>query len=238
MGDQGLERKDGEIDYSALSISELRDVDAHIDSQNNPKNYANLQRAIANCEEAEQPTIEAKSIYASFWQRLGAYFLDLLILLPIIALSIWGGEQSRYFNAYYFLPGIIFNLWFHAYLVKRYGGTPGKLIMGIKIAKVEGGPVGYREAVLRYSVLLVLATLGQVAGLQATMGISDAEYFALDWQEKALRMQELAPSWFSSITLLTNIWVWSEFVVMLTNRKRRAIHDFIAGTVVIRADSK
>jgi len=27
--------------------------------------------------------------------------------------------------------------------------------------------------------------------------------------------------------------LWSEFVVLLTNRKRRALHDFIAGTVVI-----
>jgi uncharacterized RDD family membrane protein YckC len=28
------------------------------------------------------------------------------------------------------------------------------------------------------------------------------------------------------------IWVWSEVVVMLFNKRRRALHDFIAGTIV------
>ncbi len=76
--------KDGAIDYSAYSLSELRDVEAHIDAQSNPKNYANLRQAIANYPklEADQPTTETKSKYASFWQRLGAYLLDILIVLP------------------------------------------------------------------------------------------------------------------------------------------------------------
>lgn len=30
------------------------------------------------------------------------------------------------------------------------------------------------------------------------------------------------------------IWYFLELVTMLTNRKRRALHDFIAGTVVVR----
>ena len=230
-----METKDGEIDYSGYSLSELRDIEAHIDANNYPANYSNLKIAIESFPKLEKREPEVQSMYASFWQRLGAYLLDFLILLPIIALGIWGGEQSRLFSAYYLLPGIAFNFWFHAYLVKRYGGTPGKLIVGIKITKLEGEPVGYIEAVLRYSVLFVLGLISQVTLLQATLGMSEAEYFALDWQERMLRIQELAPSWLGSITLLTNIWVWSEFAVMLTNKKRRAIHDFMAGTVVVRA---
>lgn len=228
---------DGDFDYSSFTLTELRRELKQIDKDSRPRDFQNLAAAIVSKQDSGSTPTEAKSIYASLWQRLGAYLLDFLVLLPIIVLSVWGGEQSRHFLAFYFLPGIIFNLWFHAYLVKRYGGTPGKLLMGIKIVKVEGGPVGYQEAMLRYSVLFVLATLGQIAGLQGHIGMTDSEYFALDWQEKALRMQELAPSWFKSVTLLTNIWIWSEFVVMLTNKKRRAIHDFIAGTVVIRAKS-
>ncbi|WP_255590049.1 hypothetical protein [Marinicella meishanensis] len=30
------------------------------------------------------------------------------------------------------------------------------------------------------------------------------------------------------------VWYWSELLVMLTNERRRALHDFIAGTVVIK----
>ena len=32
--------------------------------------------------------------------------------------------------------------------------------------------------------------------------------------------------------------MWSEFIVMMTNDKRRALHDFIAGTVVIQVRGK
>jgi uncharacterized RDD family membrane protein YckC len=36
------------------------------------------------------------------------------------------------------------------------------------------------------------------------------------------------------------IWIWGEFVTMLFNKKRRAVHDYMAGTVVImhRAEVK
>jgi uncharacterized RDD family membrane protein YckC len=32
--------------------------------------------------------------------------------------------------------------------------------------------------------------------------------------------------------------LYSEFIVLLTNKKRRALHDFMAGTVVIRGSGK
>jgi uncharacterized RDD family membrane protein YckC len=34
--------------------------------------------------------------------------------------------------------------------------------------------------------------------------------------------------------LVSNAWTLSELVVLMLNRRRRALHDFIAGTVVIR----
>ena len=52
--------------------------------------------------------------------------------------------------------------------------------------------------------------------------------------ERAKRQADLAPSWFKPVQIFQQIWIWSEFIVLLTNRKRRAIHDFIAGTVVVR----
>ena len=44
----------------------------------------------------------------------------------------------------------------------------------------------------------------------------------------------MVPSWYSFATITMNIWIWSEFIVMLTNKRKRAIHDFIAGALVIR----
>ncbi len=66
-----------------------------------------------------------------------------------------------------------------------------------------------------------------------SLGMTDTEYFSLGWQERTTLFIERAPFWYGYVSIAMNIWIWSEFIVMLTNKKRRAVHDFIAGTVVI-----
>lgn len=177
------------------------------------------------------------NLYAGFWKRLGSYLLDFIILIPLMYFVLWGNEQSRLFSLYYFVPGILFGLWFHAYLVKRYGGTPGKLLLKIKITKLDGGKAGYREVLIRYSVLLVFSIIMSAAQLSAILNMSNELYYSLEWMERAKLISENMPTWYPIAILLMNIWVWSEFVVMLTNQKRRAIHDYMAGTVVIYSDA-
>ncbi len=171
--------------------------------------------------------------YAGFWPRLGALLLDLLILMPLNAIFFWGMAKSRLFIVYSFIPSTIFSLFYSVYLVQRYGGTPGKLIVGVRIRRVDGDSVGYREAIFRYMPEFVLLQLMSVAYLIPIMNMSDAEYHALSFMERSMRIVELAPSWYPPANILHNVWVWGELIVLLTNRKRRALHDFIAGTVVV-----
>jgi uncharacterized RDD family membrane protein YckC len=173
--------------------------------------------------------------YAGFWPRLGALLLDFLVRLPLTALAFWGMERYRLFGLYYFVPGTLFGLFYSVYLVQRFGGTPGKLITGIRIRKLDGGSVGYRQAFIRYSPEFVLGLLMSIAMLISVFHMSDAEYHALSFMDCAKREVELAPSWFRPLQIIQNVWVWGEFIVLLTNRKRRALHDFIAGTVVVHA---
>ena len=105
--------------------------------------------------------------YAGFWPRLGALLLDSLILLPLSALMFWGTQRYRLFNLYGFVPGTLFGLYYSVYLVQRYGGTPGKLIAGLRIRKVSGEPIGCREAALRYLPEFVLGLLMSIAMLIA-----------------------------------------------------------------------
>jgi uncharacterized RDD family membrane protein YckC len=174
--------------------------------------------------------------YASFWQRLGAFLIDFLCLLPLTALVLWLSSTSRLFQLWYYIPGLFIGAWFYVDLVKRFGGTPGKLVVGIRIRKVDGTPVGYKEAWLRYVVLFILSALSSAALVLAALKMSDAEYLSLDWQQRAVAQQALAPAWYTWVSFVMNGWIWSEFLVMLTNAKRRALHDFMAGTVVVRID--
>jgi uncharacterized RDD family membrane protein YckC len=172
--------------------------------------------------------------YAGFWPRFGALLLDALIMLPLSALVFWGSQRYRLFDLYYLVPGTLFSLFYGVYLVRRFGGTPGKLIVGVRILNVSGEPVGYREAFLRYLPEFLLSVLMSIALLIAAFHMSDSEYHTLSFMERAKRMVELAPPWYKPLQIVQNVWIWGELIVLLTNRKRRALHDFIAGTVVVR----
>jgi uncharacterized RDD family membrane protein YckC len=171
--------------------------------------------------------------YAGFWPRLGALLLDFLIFLPLLALQIWAMHRYRLFILYNLVPSTLLGLFYGVYLVRRYGGTPGKLIVGVRIRKVSGEPVGYREAFLRYLPDCVLGLLVSIALIIAVFHMSDTEYHALSVHERLKRMYEFAPSWYKPTHIIQEVWLWGELVVLLTNRKRRALHDFIAGTVVV-----
>ena len=73
--------------------------------------------------------------YAGFWRRFAAFWLDFLVLLPLTALVFWGSEHYRLFSVYYMVPGIFVGLFYGVYLVRRFGGTPGKLIMRLRIRR-------------------------------------------------------------------------------------------------------
>jgi uncharacterized RDD family membrane protein YckC len=171
--------------------------------------------------------------YAGFWPRLASLLLDLVVMLPLAALVLLGEARYRLFSLYYFLPGILFQLFYSVYLVKQFGGTPGKLIMGIRIRKLDGQSVGYREALLRYLPDFILGLLMSMALIIPVFHMSDAEYHSFTFIERSKRMVELAPSWYKALQIVQHVWFWGELLVLLTNRKRRALHDFIAGTVVV-----
>lgn len=176
-----------------------------------------------------------KLCYAGFGPRLGSLLLDFLIVLPLFALVSWAAWHYRLFRVYYLIPGTIFGLFYNVYLVRRFGGTPGKLIVGIRIRKLDGEPVGYREALLRYFPDAVLGLLMSVALIFALFHMTDSEYQSLPLKERSKRELEFVPSWYKPLHWTQTAWLWSEVVVLLTNRKRRALHDFIAGTVVVHA---
>lgn len=177
---------------------------------------------------------EGELHYAGFWQRFFAYWVDLIVLLPLTGMAYLLGEKSRLFMLYWFIPGLIVGLLFHVYLVKRYGGTPGKLLLKTRIAMTDGAPVTTKASLLRYAGLFILSTLSGIALIIGTQAMTDELYFSLGYMERSTRMVELAPTWYFTVTILMQIWIWSEFITMLFNKRRRALHDFIAGTVVLR----
>jgi uncharacterized RDD family membrane protein YckC len=203
-------------------------------SQQNP--YEPSAATLGAAQRPDLPATPANEIvYAGFWRRFGAYWIDAAIFLPLTGVSYVLSEKTRLFYAYWFIPGLMLGLLFHVYLVKRFGGTPGKLLLKIRIALLDGSAVTTKAAFLRYSVLFVLSALASVALISGSLAISDELYFSLGYIAKIEKIVEKAPPWYFAVNVLTQIWIWSEFVSMLLNKRRRALHDYLAGTVVVRS---
>lgn len=109
--------------------------------------------------------------------------------------------------------------------------------MGIRVVRTTGERIGWRKAWLRSSVDVVFAALGIISSFIALAAISDTSYYEVGWLQRTNNIESHAPTWLAWSTVAIQIWGWSEIVVMLFNKKRRALHDFIAGTIVI-AESK
>ncbi len=175
--------------------------------------------------------IDGIKVYGGFWRRLLAGVLDSLVLLPLMLLfpllRITGHGWAFLTAVPAALAFVLFNVWFNA----RFGGTPGKLAVRLRITRPDGSRIGWREAWMRSSVDLVFAILFALAELWLLMQ-PDA------WPYLRPEMVDIEGShltaFFQWVFILQQIWIWSELFVLLLNRRRRAIHDLIAGTVVVK----
>ena len=162
-------------------------------------------------------------VYAGFWKRFGASLVDglalSLVLFPIQLILIWPVSQPTWGPI---AATVISNISLHAYTIffhYRYGATLGKMATDIKVTLPDGSPIGFKEAFLRSYVDLCFSIVAMFAELSAK-GNADAEL--LQWS-----------GWHGTVAIIGGIWFWSEVVVLLLNERKRAIHDFIAGTVVV-----
>jgi uncharacterized RDD family membrane protein YckC len=173
-------------------------------------------------------------IYAGFWLRLGVLLLDMLIMAPYVFLVIYlvGFDKDEYYLT--IIPGFVVYIWYNMYLVRQYGGTPGKLIVGIRILKIDGSDVTWREAILREFVSFVLMIFMTIL-MSRAVAKADGEYFRdLEWMYRNKYLFSLEPVMYKIYFWASNIWFYSELVVLLLNKRRRALHDFMAGTVIVK----
>ena len=93
---------------------------------------------------------EAESVhYGGFWIRLVAALLDGLIFGIPAALLGLGLMFLTGSTALYYLPQVIIVV-LTIYLDGTMGGTPGKMILGLRIVNEQGTTIGVPRAILRY----------------------------------------------------------------------------------------
>jgi len=172
-------------------------------------------------------------IYAGFWVRVLASVVDKAIIVGAAKLFL----LSRYFSLTGFsvvtITGFLFYRFYHIGCVALWGQTPGKMAAKIKITRLDGSPAGWVRALLRNSVETLLTATVLAYELKGISLVSPAQFMATDYVKRTALVDSFISKDTGYIGLATNLFVLSEFVVLFFNKKKRAIHDFIAGTVVI-----
>jgi uncharacterized RDD family membrane protein YckC len=177
--------------------------------------------------------IEGQRVYAGFWKRFCAGIVDLITILPIVLLFNYIGSFDKITAIFIIIWQFIFFTMYTVYFHARFGGTIGKLAVKIRIRKPDGSSIGWKEAWKRFSVNLVFSFVSFVVVIWALIQVDFTEYSSAGFIDRSVLLVGYYPAWHGIWQILTNIWVWSEALVCLFNRRRRAIHDFIGGTVVV-----
>ena len=173
-------------------------------------------------------------VYAGFWQRLYAAIVDVLLMFPFTCLYIWLWRYGRTTTIVAYILVAFLYLMYSVYFNARFGGTLGKLFAGIRITKPNGTRIGWLEAWKRSSVDIVLIFPGLFAFIWGLMQADPNQYMSLPLMERLRFVTQYLPYWYHVVDALSQVWYWSELLVLLTNKRKRALHDFIAGTVVIK----
>ncbi|OMF89985.1 RDD family protein [Paenibacillus sp. FSL R7-0273] len=165
----------------------------------------------------------AESDYVGFWKRVLISILDFLILaLPIyfingLAVSAAVQYQS---GIPLWIEWLLISL-FHIVLVAKYGGTPGRLIMRTRVVNEQGGRPSLKQAVIRYSFLLVNTLLAVIVTAGDGTLSKLPEAYA-NWAPLA-----------SDLTGFLALIIIIDCLFIVFSMRNRALHDMMAGTYVV-----
>jgi uncharacterized RDD family membrane protein YckC len=172
--------------------------------------------------------------YGGFWRRVGATLLDSLILAPMGLALMVAVSYTHLAYLYYSAPSVVIFLVYEVYLVKRFGGTPGKRILGMRVTNLDGTPVTLKTAFIRYSPMFALTVLASIASAITALNLGGIGFEDLSYFEKMKAVSEHQPRWNMPLTWATQAWYLVGAITLAANTRKRAVHDFIAGTVVLR----
>jgi uncharacterized RDD family membrane protein YckC len=172
--------------------------------------------------------------YSTFGPRFWTGSVDKCVLWPVgfITAALLSLNIPRAVAGLLFIVQGLAWLLYTVVMHARYGQTVGKMVTKVRVVDFRTeGRISWRQAWLRESLPMVMSLgfLGWVVFLILCTGLSP----------KALANGEASLAVRNSFWLLTALpasWFMAEVLTMLTNNKRRALHDFIAGTVVVRTN--
>jgi uncharacterized RDD family membrane protein YckC len=158
------------------------------------------------------------SKYQTFFPRLGALILDAVLLLPLSVLADWiaGTEMDAGVKSAVSISIDFANIFYFIVLHALFGQTVGKMLLKVKVLSVAEERLGWRRAIIRDLPQLIFVAISLIPMVNNDLGVKDVP---------------LTP-----VGILVAMWGLADIAVFFSTPKHRALHDLIAGSVVVRID--
>ena len=160
--------------------------------------------------------------YRTGLKRFWAAVVDSIVFMPLLLVDklLFNSNQSQTVLTVWLIFTSFLPIFYSIILHYKYGFTIGKWVTRVKVLDVsETHTLTLKQSIMRDIVLLLVQVIG-LFYILVHVNQSQGNSFILDYDD------------FTGTPLL--IWMVAELISMLTNVKRRAIHDFIARSVVVR----
>lgn len=165
--------------------------------------------------------------YHTFWRRFWAVAVDMLVMLPVLSLGEHLGHPDRGFQvmAAAIIASCLVPVLYRTLMHVRYGQTLGKMATGVKVYdNSEDSLPSLAKSFARDLPDYIVASLTawHVISLAST-----GNYHPEAEDTTALG---------KGLAIGYVIWLFFDSMVLASNFRRRALHDWLASTVVMKYD--
>lgn len=172
--------------------------------------------------------------YAGFGARLGAALIDGLVLLPFTALCMWIETRSPGGAVLGAILSVLLTCGYEVGMHAANGQTVGKRVLDIQVRRADGRAMTLDAAFMRYLPFIVSGALGAIATIVAAGSLHAFEFpYAGGIFARARMLSDAEPGWAQVVSTLSSLYALADAIVFFCNPRRRALHDYIAGTAVV-----
>ena len=175
--------------------------------------------------------------YAGFWVRFLAIVIDTaLFAVPTLILSYYVYPESAVARAWTIGIENVLMCAYQVYFLATTGQTFGKYIARIRVIVDGAERVGYHRSVVR-NAWYIAGAMGSISESVALFSVSAIDFARDNEYARAALLMAHRPAWAHIVNTAITAWVVAEIVCLLKSSQKRSIHDFMAKTVVVYAQS-
>lgn len=171
-------------------------------------------------------------IYASFWNRATARLIDVSLSMLVMH-GTWevariSGIHTMFGVSMMLLLAFCMVAALGIILPVKKGGTPGQLLLRLRVIRKNGAPLSYPYAVLRFVGYCMVPFLMHLAGMFLMHSMAKSHAETAQWETMMLIWYGVDR--YALLPLLA--WAGASVILMVHSYEKRTLTDMIGGTVV------